>query len=117
MSEHTKGELRLIRSSKHPGDIFVKIKGTERKFLCKFYGGGGTEISPSEAEDNVAHFIKCWNAFEEGGIVDELRIACAKGLGALEAVLNFAKNSGMDVKNETVLKADIDSIKAALAKC
>lgn len=61
---HTTGELRLIYSSKHPGDIFIKIKGTRRKFLCKFYGGGGTEISPSEAQSNVVRFVKCWNKGE-----------------------------------------------------
>ena len=58
--EHTEGKLRLIYSSKHPGDIFIKIKGTRRKFLCKFYGGGGTEISPSEAQSNVCHFVQLW---------------------------------------------------------
>lgn len=56
----TKGELKLIRSPKYPGDIFVKIKGTHRKFICKFYGGSGTEITPAEAQDNINWFVQCW---------------------------------------------------------
>lgn len=64
MSGHTEGELRLIRSNKHPGDVFIKIKGTERMFVCKFYGGNGSEISPSEAEENVCRFALCWNSHD-----------------------------------------------------
>lgn len=67
-------------------------------------------------EEYAKELVWRWNAFEKDGLVDELTIACAKGLGAMEAVFNFAKNSGMDIKNETKLKADIDIIKAAIAR-
>ena len=58
--DHTVGELKLIRSPKHPGDIFVRVKGQYKKFICKFYGGGGTDILPAEAEANVCRFVELW---------------------------------------------------------
>jgi len=27
----------MIRSDKYPGDIFLKVKGTEREFVAKIY--------------------------------------------------------------------------------
>lgn len=32
-------KVQLIRSPKHPGAVFVKVKGTEDEFICKFYKG------------------------------------------------------------------------------
>jgi len=30
-------KLQMIRSDKYPGDIFLKVKGTEREFVAKIY--------------------------------------------------------------------------------
>ena len=62
--EHTKGELKFIHSTKHPGDVFIKIKHTKDTFLCKFYGGNGVEAK-EQALINTTHFVKCWNSHDD----------------------------------------------------
>lgn len=43
-------DLIKIRSKKHPGSIFLKVKGTKEDFICKVYAGEKSEI--------IANFIK-----------------------------------------------------------
>lgn len=54
-------ELKFIFSPKHPGDVFIKVKGTKDEFLCKFYGFRD-EGQRKKAFVNANLFKKCWEA-------------------------------------------------------
>lgn len=56
-----KKELKFVYSPKHPGDVFIKVKGTKDEFLCKFYGFRGFEHG-KKALANANLFKKCWEA-------------------------------------------------------
>lgn len=47
-------DLIAVRSSKHPGDIFIKRRDSHSQFVCKFYR------LPNGEENNVdvRHFIE-----------------------------------------------------------
>jgi hypothetical protein len=64
----TTGELQVIRSSKHPGDLFIKRKESKRTFICKFYACPNGK----EHTANVEHFLRGWRNF------DQILNACEK---------------------------------------
>jgi len=78
----TEGDLKLIYSPKHPGSVFVKVRGTKNTFVCKFYGGRG-EISGIQAIINVHHFLECWNSYDKLSTENEQLKEC---LHEIEAV-------------------------------
>ena len=43
-------KLELIRNRNLPGPVFLKVKGTEDEFICKFY----------EGYDMLAQLFKIW---------------------------------------------------------
>ena len=94
--EYTKGEFQAIGSSKakFKDAYFIRLKDTEDSFIAKTYGHTGF---PAEA--NAKELVRRWNAFEEGGIVDELK-------GRLENLIKQPNCEGCQSEAE-----------AALAKC
>jgi len=78
----TEGDLQLIQSPKHPGDIFVKVRGTKNTFICKFYGGN-SGVSVAQAIINVHHFLECWNSYDKLSTENEQLKEC---LHEIEAV-------------------------------
>lgn len=104
MSEYTEGELKFVYSSKHPGDVFIKIKHTKDTFLCKFYGGNG-KISPNQALVNANHFLKCRNSHK--ALVEALEFAVNPKAPYKVDQLEFANN---------IIKAIAEKAEAALAQ-
>lgn len=59
--KHTQGDLRLIRSKKHPGAVFIKIAKTKDCFIAKIYS---RYRSTDEHIENVNHFVNAWKYYE-----------------------------------------------------
>ncbi len=57
MADYTKAELQEIRSTKHPGAVFIKVKKSNNHFICKFYPCQNGK----EAISDVKHFMETWN--------------------------------------------------------
>lgn len=75
MAEHTKGELTV---SKIHDDGSVHLNsGKNKDYICSVQieqiGGGAIASAMEETRmANAKHLLKCWNAFEEGGLVEKL---------------------------------------------
>ena len=82
MAEHTKGELTV---SKIHDDGSVHLNsGKNKDYICSVQieqiGGGAIASAMEETRmANAKHLLKCWNAFEEGGLVEKLVGACKRG--------------------------------------
>ena len=48
--EHTKGKLKFIYSPKHPRAIFIKVRDTKDKFVCKVYSQATHQETQANAE-------------------------------------------------------------------
>jgi hypothetical protein len=57
-------ELTVIRSPKHPGALFVKVKASHRHFICKFY----PRPNGSEPTDECNLFLEAWEQAREAQV-------------------------------------------------
>ncbi len=68
MAEHTKGKLEISSQYSNPRELWI---------------GANFHIATThgtKSQTNANHLVHCWNAFEEGGLVDALLAACKLGL-------------------------------------
>ncbi len=109
MSECTKGEWTV--SGKLPYIIATtappyRLSG--KTIISRGLETGGQDwpaISNEEREANAKELVLRWNAFEEGGIVEELRKACEKVL------------SKPELHYQPLNTFEIEALETALAKC
>ncbi len=86
MAEHTKGELKTDGTYIF-GNSIGGCQMEKADFpIAQIRGWGhlqylGEDKAIEIQEANAEHLVKCWNAFEEGGLVEKL-------VGALEKVIN-----------------------------
>ena len=59
--ECTKGNLKFVYSPKYPGAVFLKVRGTRERFVCKVY----TQKNPDETIANANRIKQLWDAEEE----------------------------------------------------
>ena len=101
--EHTKGKLEIVIIGKFDYHKLCRIGDTEHKDVLE-------DIPTEQAIVYLKELVRRWNAFEDGGLVDELRKACQEGLAECQRsahILNIDKNG---------LPERITLIEAALAK-
>ena len=103
MAEFTKGELTQGKSN-----TLLYINGIN--FGDVLVGG----LPHEKCEANAKELVRRWNAFEEGGIVDELRKACKIGLGKALGISKVAAELGAPIT--ITHQKQIERIEAALAK-
>ena len=109
--EHTKGKIEV--SSSNPNYTYV-LKDGKANGLFAECDAGNYARSKEEGEANAKELVRRWNAFEEGGIVEELKIACDVGLDAINALLKM--DIKFNTKNKKSLNEIIEFVEAALAK-
>ena len=52
----TEGELKFVRSKKHPGAIFIKKRNSSDNFICKVYA----KKTLQETEANAQRIYRAW---------------------------------------------------------
>ena len=106
MSEFTKGEMKFT-SGRDKG-WWVKLWLNQ---ICIATMQG---VYQDDAIVIAKELVRRWNAFEDGGLVDELKVACDIGLDAMNALLEI--DIKLNSKNKKSLKETIKFAEAALAK-
>ena len=64
--EFAKGKLEIVKISVSTYQIWAKPKPNRKALL----------VASNLNEDDAKELVRRWNAFEDGGLVDELRTAC-----------------------------------------
>ena len=108
--EHTKGELEIMPYTQRDGDNirWVKAVRGKRQAICQTF--------KPNAEANAKELVRRWNAFEEGGMVDELKVACKIGLDSMQGLLRIGIEMGASNKNKREHNEGIKFVEAAIAK-
>lgn len=77
--DYVKGRLEIVQVSVSTYQIWAKPKPNRKAIL----------VASNLNEDDAKELVRRWNAFEKGGMVDELRVACDIGLDATNAILEI----------------------------
>lgn len=119
--EHTKGKLDLGNTT---SDNIILVGGKKREYICSIRvqqtgGGAIAEAMKPKRIANAKELVRRWNAFEEGGIIEELRKAC-KGLVHRGSCIiqshQCVEHKGGDCCDLAYMLDAIQKGKAALAK-
>lgn len=102
--ERKKGEIKVGR---HGLDDFIIMEG------CEAVQAPGN--SWKECRTNAEHLVKCWNAFEEGGLVTDLLDACEAANLTLRACTKHLLGTG-PIPEPEATALTIIQIKEAIAK-
>ena len=108
--EHTKSEIRV--SSSNPESIYV-LKNGKADGLFAMCDAGDYARSQKEGFANAKELVRRWNAFEDDGLVDELRAACDEGKAECELAMTDCRCEHKDIAG---LLLRIERIEAAIAK-
>ena len=103
MSKYTKGKIEIVQVSVSTYQIWAKPKPNHKAIL----------IASNLNEDDATELVRRYNAFEEGGIVSELRMACDEGLYECERT---KINCTCEHKDLGGLLRRIERIESAIAK-
>ncbi|KKM82687.1 hypothetical protein LCGC14_1317040 [marine sediment metagenome] len=98
MAEHTKGKLKTDGSYIFGNSIGGCQMEKEDFPIAQIRGWGhlqylGEDKAIEIQEANAEHLVKCWNAFEEGGLVEKL-------VGALEGALKAMEEPAVQATGE-----------------
>ena len=85
--ERVKGKIEAWGNGDFITEIRLRTKGGYITVCC--LTPCDTIEKQEEQDANAAHLVKCWNAFEDGGIVGELVEACEIGLQAIDMILEL----------------------------
>lgn len=67
--ERTKGKIRFIPTSIEDSNVIGWIDMANHGVLTV---ASSANIDKAKAKANAAHLVKCWNAFEDNGLVGEM---------------------------------------------
>ena len=107
---HTKGTLEYsaLNGTQTPATLFIKDDNHPDVDIAVFEKWE-TDWAKKEMEANAKELVRRWNAFEEGGIVDELRKACEDALKKLNWPIYTERE-------KLKMKSCREKLKAAIAK-
>ena len=97
---YVKGKLEIVQISESTYQVWAKPKPNRKAIL----------VASNLNEDDAKELVRRWNAFEEGGIVDELRLACEE----TQKLFAFIAEN---YKSAPHFPAAERMVEAALAKC
>ena len=112
--EHTNGKLEysVLDGTQTPATLFINHDGDELDIAV--FEKWETDWAKEEMQAIAKKLRRRWNAFEEGGMVEELRKACKIGLNKALGISTVALDLGAKITPKH--KKDIEIIEAALAK-
>ncbi len=96
--ERTKGKIRFIPTSIEDSNVIGWIDMANHGVLTV---ASSANIDKAKAKANASHLVKCWNAFEDRGLVEKLM-----GFAKQDAKVMY----GHDVVGYVNLKARIDKM-------
>ena len=110
--ERSKGTIRFIKAARNETDNIVGWVDMANHGVLTV--AANANIDKEKAKANAAHLVACWNAFEDGGLVGEMRDACKKAQQFIENGVELGYITLPD-KPDTALET-LPILKAVLAR-